>query len=346
MRTDDFDYELPERCIAQAPLEERDASRLMLLPRDAGPPSDHGFLDLPELLQPGDLLVLNDVRVIPARVFGRKAESGGAVEVLLIEVVEGRRWGAMCRASKRPRPGQGLDFGEVQAEVCKVEDGGLIELVFDRDPPAVLAWLESGGGEVPLPPYIRRGSEPSPVDDRLRYQTVYARTPGAVAAPTAGLHFTPRVFARLRARGIGWASVTLYVGPGTFLPVRAEHIEAHVMHEERWRVPEATARRIAEVRAQGGRIVAVGTTALRTLEAAADPSGVVVPGEGRTDLFIRPGYRFRAIDGLVTNFHLPRSTLLMLVSALAGRERVLAAYRHAIESGYRFYSYGDAMLIL
>ena len=347
MRTDDFDYALPEACIAQAPLPERDASRLMWLPRGAHPPRHHRFRDLPNLLSPGDLLVLNDARVVPARVRGHKAETGGAVEALLIEVAEGHTWRAMCRTSKPLRPGQRLDFGEVSARVDAREEDGFVRLDFEAPPEAVLAWLEAGAGEMPLPPYIRRGGNAAPVDDRDRYQTVYARVPGAVAAPTAGLHFTERVFRALEMRGVERTAVTLYVGPGTFLPVRAERVEDHVMHTERYEVPEEAARAIGAARARGGRVIAVGTTALRTLEAAFDAqTGTVRAGPGRTDLFIRPGYRFRVVDGLVTNFHLPKSTLLMLVSALAGRERILAAYQEAIEAGYRFYSYGDAMLIL
>jgi S-adenosylmethionine:tRNA ribosyltransferase-isomerase len=345
MRIDAFDFHLPEARIAQRPLDERDASRLMVLPRAAGAPAHRRFRDLPGLLRPGDLLVVNDVRVIPARLRGRKADSGGRVEALLVAPVGDRDWRAMAGASKPIRVGMRLLFAGAEAEVVADEGGGFVRLRFDLAPGDLLAHLEGGAGELPLPPYI--GTAPG--DDALhrqRYQTVFAARPGAVAAPTAGLHFTDRILADLEAAGIARAAITLHVGPGTFLPVRAERAEDHVMHAERFEVPEATCRAVEACRKRGGRVVAVGTTVLRTLEAAADGEGRLVAGEGETDLFVRPGYRFRMVDGLLTNFHLPRSTLLMLVCALAGRERVLDAYEEAVAREYRFYSYGDAMLLL
>ncbi len=345
MDVTDLDYVLPEELIAQAPVEPRDASRLLLLPR-AGAETRHlQFTDLPDLLSPGDLLVLNDSRVIPARLVGHKA-SGGRMEALLVEPVPDApsggpaRWIAMAQASKAIREGTRVDFGELGAEVTRVEGEGFYELRFDRDEAGLAEALERVG-RVPLPPYIRR--EPGS-DDRHRYQTVVAREPGSVAAPTAGLHFTANLLARLAARGVERATVTLHVGPGTFLPVRAARLEEHRMHAERYEVPEVTARAFDAVRRRGGRVVAVGTTAVRTLESA-HHSGALRAGPGRTDIFIRPGHEFRAVDGLLTNFHLPRSTLLALVCAFAGTGRVLPAYREAVAARYRFFSYGDAMAI-
>ncbi len=346
MDVSDLDFELPEELIAQAPVEPRDASRLLLLPRAGGETRHLSFTELPELLSPGDLLVLNDSRVIPARLFGRKA-SGGRVEVLLVEPVSGTppggpaRWLAMAQASKAIRAGTRLDFGGLEAEVIRVDGEGFYEVGFDRDEAGLAAALERVG-RVPLPPYIRR--EPGAAD-RHRYQTVVAREPGSVAAPTAGLHFTPELLARLDARGVEQATVTLHVGPGTFLPVRATRLEDHRMHAERYEVPEATSLAFDAARQRGGRVVAVGTTAVRTLESAF-ASGRLAAGPGRTDIFLLPGHAFRAVDGLVTNFHLPRSTLLALVCAFAGTDRILGAYREAVAARYRFFSYGDAMAIV
>jgi len=342
----DFDYELPGDLIAQVPQERRDASRLLVLDRTSGAIEHRIFSELPGLLDPGDLLVLNDARVIPARLFARKP-TGGRVELLLVERIDEqeRRFRALIGASRAPKPGAillaegGLRI-EVAArsgdsyEVRLLGAGGSIEEILDAF------------GRMPLPPYVRRdpddGLEPL---DRERYQTVYARNPGAVAAPTAGLHFSEALLDRIRARGVRLATVTLHVGPGSFLPVRVERVEEHRMHGESYELPEETAEAIAETRGRGGRVVAVGTTVVRTLEACALPGGLVRSGAGRCDLFIYPGFRFQVVDALVTNFHLPRSTLLMLVCAFAGRERVLAAYREAIGRRYRFYSYGDAMLV-
>jgi S-adenosylmethionine:tRNA ribosyltransferase-isomerase len=342
VKLSDFDYALPEELIAQEPVSPRDASRLLLLPAE-GPPEHRAFAELDRLLAPGDLLVFNDTKVIPARLVGRKA-SGGKVEILLCEPLEGgtgRRWRAMGQASKPIREGAALDFDALSARVLASEGEGFYVVELDREGPALEAAL-ARAGRIPLPPYIRR--EPGELD-RERYQTIWAREPGSAAAPTAGLHFTEALLARLEARGVRRASVTLHVGPGTFLPIRGESIEHHRMHPERYEVSEATAAEIAACRARAGRIVAVGTTSVRTLESAFDGRGVA-PGSGRTALFIRPGHAFRAVDALVTNFHHPRSTLLMLVCALGGTARVLAAYREAVARRYRFFSYGDAMLLL
>jgi S-adenosylmethionine:tRNA ribosyltransferase-isomerase len=342
MELSDYDYDLPEALVAQEPVTPRDASRLLVsLPE--GPPRHRVFTDLEELLAPGDLLVFNDTKVIPARLVGRK-ETGGKAELLLCEPLEGglgRRWRAMGQASKPIRAGSVVAFEGLTARVEAVEGEGFYVVLLDREGADLEAAL-ARAGRIPLPPYIRRDPD---LRDRERYQTVWARAPGSAAAPTAGLHFTEPLLARLAARGVRRAAVTLHVGPGTFLPVRGDSLEAHRMHAERYEVPPEAAAEIAACRARGGRVVAVGTTTVRTLESALDGDRVAA-GAGRTALFIRPGHRFRAVDALVTNFHLPRSTLLVLVCAFGGRERVLSAYRAAVERRYRFFSYGDAMLIL
>ncbi|MHA3904699.1 tRNA preQ1(34) S-adenosylmethionine ribosyltransferase-isomerase QueA [Castellaniella sp. WN] len=332
-----FDYELPPELIAQHPAERRDASRLLHLD-GAGRPHDRRFTDLPGLLRAGDLLVFNDTRVIKARLRGRK-DSGGQVEVLVERITEPRRALAHVRASKSPRPGTRLILAEdaLQAEVLGRRDE-LFELAF---PAPVLELLERHGS-VPLPPYITHGADG---EDEARYQTVYADKPGAVAAPTAGLHFDQAMLDRLEAMGVERAFVTLHVGAGTFQPVRVARISEHVMHAERYAVPAETLRRIRETRARGGRVVAVGTTSVRSLEAAARDGDGERACEGDTRLFITPGYRFSNVDALITNFHLPQSTLLMLVSALAGMDPIRHAYAHAVQSRYRFFSYGDAMFI-
>lgn len=346
MEVSDLEFELPEELIAQVPVEPRDASRLLVLARSGGEPRHLRFADLPDLLSPGDLLVLNDSRVIPARLVGRK-ESGGRVEVLLVEPLPvaapggPARWRAMAQASKSMRVGSRLDFDGLAAEVEGVEGEGFYAIRFDRDEQSLARELERVG-RVPLPPYVRR--EPGDAD-RVRYQTVVARHPGSVAAPTAGLHFTPELLSRLDARGVAWTTVTLHVGPGTFLPVRARRLEEHRMHEERYEVTAGAAAAFEAARDRGGRVVAVGTTAVRTLESSFVDGGLQA-GTGRTDIFIRPGHVFRAVDGLVTNFHLPRSTLLALVCAFGGTPRILAAYGSAVAARYRFFSYGDAMTIL
>jgi len=334
LTVDDFDYALPAELVAQHPAPERTASRLLCLRREG--PADHAFAELPELLSPGDLLVLNDTRVVKARLFGVKA-TGGRIEVLVERVLEPQEALAQIRASHAPQPGGRLRLaGAVEATVLGRE-GDLFRLRFDGDVPALL----ERHGEVPLPPYITH--PPTPADE-ARYQTVYARAPGAVAAPTAGLHFDRPLLDRLRARGIETAFLTLHVGAGTFQPVRTHAIAAHRMHAERYEIPAATAAAVRRARERGRHVVAVGTTSLRALEASAR-EGAVVAGGGETDLFITPGFAFRAVDRLVTNFHLPKSTLLMLACAFAGMAPVRAAYRHAIARRYRFFSYGDAMLI-
>jgi S-adenosylmethionine:tRNA ribosyltransferase-isomerase len=346
MELSDLDFELPEELIAQAPVEPRDASRLLAWPRRGGAPGHLRFADLPELLEAGDLLVLNDSRVIPARLVGRR-DSGGRVELLLVEPLgdEGggapARWRAMGQASKAIRAGARLDFDGLAAEVEAAEGEGFYAVRFDRDEPGLARELERVG-RVPLPPYIRREQGEA---DRERYQTVVARVPGSVAAPTAGLHLTPDLLSRLDARGVERTTVTLHVGPGTFLPVRARTLDGHRMHSERYEVPAGAAAAFARARARGARVVAVGTTSVRTLESAF-AEGSLRAGPGRTDIFIRPGHVFRAVDALVTNFHLPRSTLLALVCAFGGTGPVLAAYRQAVLARYRFFSYGDAMAIL
>ena len=338
MHRSDFWYELPPECIAQQPLPERPASRMLCLERRSGCWQDDAFRSLPDRLRAGDLLVLNDTRVIPARLYGHK-QTGGKVEVLVERVEDAHQVLAHVRASKCPRPGTRLLMaGGLEVEVGE-RHGDLYRLRFSDERP-VRELLELHG-HVPLPPYIQR---PDTGADRERYQTVYARQPGAVAAPTAGLHFDAGMLAVLEARGIATAFVTLHVGAATFQPVRVEHLEDHRMHSEYAEVTERTCERINRVHAGGGRVWAVGTTVVRSLEAAAQ-SGVLRPYRGETRLFITPGFRFRVIDGLLTNFHLPESTLLMLVCAFAGHANVMAAYRHAVEARYRFFSYGDVMLI-
>jgi len=351
MRLCDFDYHLPPERIAQEPAPERDGSRLMVLP-ETGAPVHRRFSDLVEMLDEKDLLVFNDTRVIPARLRGRK-ESGGACEVLLDRPLDEERrqdgrfvsnWQCLLQAARPPRPGAEIGLpGGGRLRVVGRGEGPLWQVTLALGRP----WLEFLGecGEVPLPPYIqRKDGDLRTADDRARYQTIFAREAGAVAAPTAGLHFSPRLLEALKARGVSFARVTLHVGPGTFLPIRSEEVEAHRVLSERYQIPAATAGAVRACRARGGRVVAVGTTVVRALESAGR-SGEPAAGEGITDLFIRPGYRFAVVDALVTNFHLPKSSLLLLVCAFAGRERILGAYAEAVREGYRFYSYGDAMFI-
>jgi len=343
----DFDYDLPDELIAQEPLACRDASRLLVLDRAGGAIDHRRFRDLLALLRPGDRLVLNDTRVIPARLLGRK-ESGGRVELFLAERLGGdgstADWRCLVRASRAPRPGSAIEFvGGLRATVLEPDSEGCRVRLGATD--GTLEQVLEEVGRVPLPPYIHREDRGSDAADRQRYQTVFARHPGAVAAPTAGLHFTSDLLSHLADAGVEHSFVTLHVGLGTFLPVRVEQVEEHRIHSERFRIGEATAAAIDETRRSGGRVVAVGTTVVRTLESSAEADGRVGAGEGRCDLYIYPGFRFRAVDALITNFHLPRSTLLMLVAAFAGREPVLAAYREAVRREYRFYSYGDAMFI-
>jgi S-adenosylmethionine:tRNA ribosyltransferase-isomerase len=338
----DYDFVLPPERIAQRPAEPRDASRLLVLPRGGGPPQHAVFQQVPDFLRPGDLLVLNDTRVIPARILGRR-KSGGKVECLLVRERGPGRWEALLRAGGRPKPGETIELAEGRLAATLLEKAADGTWALALAPEADVARVLAEAGEVPLPPYIERKRTDASVRkfDRERYQTVFAREPGAVAAPTAGLHFTDAVFAALERRGVARAFVTLHVGPGTFRPIEARDPREHRMHAEPFAIPEATLAAIAAARARGGRVIACGTTSARTLETFART------GEraGETALFIYPGFEWRLVEGLITNFHLPRSTLLLLVAALAGRERILAAYREAIERGYRFYSYGDAMLI-
>ena len=336
MRRADFSYALPAELIAARPLPERAASRLLALDGATGAIRDLRFRDLGALLRPGDVLVLNDTRVLPARLKGRKA-SGGACELLLERLLGGRRFLAQARTSKGVRPGTRIELPAGAVAVAIARHGDLHEFELDREP---LAFLEAHGS-VPLPPYLAREAEPA---DGERYQTVYATEPGAVAAPTAGLHFDRETLSTFEHAGVSIEKLTLHVGAGTFMPLRTDDLDQHRMHAERIRVPPATVAAIEAARSRGGRIVAVGTTVVRALESAA-AGGSLAPIDGDTQLFIRPGHRFRAVDALLTNFHLPESTLLVLVSAFAGRERVLAAYHHAIAGRYRFFSYGDAMFV-
>ena len=361
----DFDYDLPAELIAQAPEDQRDASRLMTVQRQSSPDevpappfAHHVFADLPELLAPGDLLVMNDTRVLAARVAGRRA-TGGAVELLFVapESDSANEWRALVRPAKRVRAGEDLTVAGERLRVVAELDGGVRRVAFDPEVD-VFAWLESHGS-MPLPPYIHPEDGPARRGlDRERYQTVYAREPGAVAAPTAGLHFTPELLDTLLGKGIETAFLTLDVGPGTFRPVTAERVEDHVMDGESYRIPAATAAAVNRARLDGRRVVAVGTTSVRALEhaaagAAGDASTGALPEvdfelpetASRADIFISPGYRFRVVGAMITNLHLPRSTPILLAAAMVGRERLLAAYAEALDRKYRFYSYGDAMLL-
>ncbi len=332
-RTSDFDYRLPPDAIAQKP-GTRGKSRLLVVDETT---LERPFGDLPDLLDPGDLLVVNDTRVIPARLRARRP-TGGRVEILLVERAAQAEWWCLLRPGRRMARGARLSLDGGPAARIEERADGRFRLLFDEPIGSLLETI----GDVPLPPYIDR---PAEEEDRERYQTVYATQPGAVAAPTAGLHFTPAILEALDRRGVGLARITLHVGPGTFRPVKTEDPDAHVMDSERFEVPADTAHAVADARSRGGKVVAVGTTVVRTLETAAAGGGRIAAGSGRTELFIRPGHEFQVIDRLITNFHLPRSTLLMLVCAFAGRNRTLDAYRQAMASGFRFTSYGDAMLV-
>jgi len=339
-----FDYELPPSAIAQEPATPRDASRLLVLDRARARWADRRFADLPELLRPDDCLVVNESRVIPARLLGALAEDGRPVELLLLRELEPGRWDALARPARRCRIGARIVLGGGVAQAVVAAQGEEGRRVVTLESPWPARELLERYGLPPLPPYIDRHGAPKP-DDRERYQTVYARAEGSVAAPTAGLHFTPELLERVRARGVEVVPLTLHVGPGTFRPLKSAMVEGHRMEAETVEIPAATADAVNRARAASRRVIAVGTTTTRALEWAWDAASGVAPRAGRADLFIHPPHRFRVVDALITNFHLPRSTLLVLVSALAGRELVLAAYRHAIAAGYRFYSYGDAMLI-
>lgn len=342
-RTADFDYDLPPDRIARYPSEVRDASRLLVLERATGTLRHRQFADIVDLIQPGDLLVVNETRVFPARLRGTRA-GGGSAEVLLLHPVEGddRVWTALVRPGAKLKAGRVIDIApDLRVEVLDVNPGGerVVRLLSESSPLEII----ERRGEVPLPPYIDRGSTP---EDRERYQTVYARETGSVAAPTAGLHFSGELMERIEQRGANFAKIILHVGVGTFRPVDVEDPATHRMHSEWYRVPSEAAAAVESTRRAGGAVWAVGTTSVRTLETVASEGGRISPGEGWTDIFIRPPHRFRVVDRLITNFHLPRSTLIMLVAAFAGYEHTMDAYREAVDAGYRFYSYGDAMAIV
>jgi len=345
---DDYDYRLPSGLIAQEPEKARDHSRLLGLDRRTGDITHHLFADIERLLRPGDLLVVNDTRVIPGRLVGTK-ETGGRIEVLMLDYPTGAARGkapssCMYKASRPPRSGSRITFSDQLTARVVDAAGGRCTLAFEYE--GTFDDILEKTGDIPLPPYIRRDAGQAPCDDASVYQTVYAARRGAVAAPTAGLHFTAELLDRLEDRGISRTAVTLHVGYGTFSPVRVTDIRDHQIHSEAFTVSEETADAVNRARGEGRRVIAVGTTSVRTLEYAWGTDGRVHPGDGQCDLFIYPGYRFRCIDGMITNFHLPRSTLMMLVSAFAGRNPIMAAYREAIEREYRFFSYGDAMLIV
>ncbi|MBQ2223852.1 MAG: tRNA preQ1(34) S-adenosylmethionine ribosyltransferase-isomerase QueA [Oscillospiraceae bacterium] len=340
MKTKDFDYELPPELIAQTPIERRDASRLLCLDKHTGAFSHHHFYELPDFLQSGDCLILNDSRVLPARLLGQRLPGGGACEVLLLIDRGENTWECIVRPGKHLRTGAKMRFGdgELTAEVTEVLPDGnrLVRFAYEGIFLEVLERL----GKMPLPPYIKEE-----LQDRERYQTVYSRVSGSAAAPTAGLHFTKELLEKIRKKGVGIGYVTLHVGLGTFRPVKEDEIEQHDMHSEYCIVPQETADLINATRAHGGRVICVGTTSCRTIESWAAEDGTMKASAGWTDIYIYPGYRFKVMDALITNFHLPQSTLLMLVSALAGRENVLRAYEEAVRERYRFFSFGDAMFI-
>jgi S-adenosylmethionine:tRNA ribosyltransferase-isomerase len=341
LKTADFDFDLPSGLIAQHPALRRDASRLLAVGADGL--KDCDFTDLPSLLQPGDLMVYNDTRVIPARLDGKKGLAG--IEATLHRRMDARRWRAFVRPAKKLKPGDRIEFAPgFAAKVAEKGEGGEVELLFSCDVGTLNEALERHG-RMPLPPYIKRDHAAQEPFDRERYQTIFANRQGAVAAPTAGLHFTPEILERLAERGIESQSVTLHVGAGTFLPVKADDIQDHAMHAEWGEISPEAAERINAARKNGGRIVAVGTTSLRLLESAARDDGTLCPFSAETSIFLTPGHRFRTADALLTNFHLPRSTLFMLVAAFSGLERMKKAYAHAIAQGYRFFSYGDACLL-
>jgi len=351
LRLDDFDYHLPEDRIALRPASPRDSARLLLVrPGEAAELADRVVRDLPDILAPGDTLVFNDTRVIPAQLSARRVgrgESAPEIGITLHKRESGNRWRAFAKPGRKLAEGDRLAVQGLEHEAlfARVEEkaAGEVLLAFEAES-AALRCLIDAAGAMPLPPYIA-SRRPPDARDREDYQTMFASSEGAVAAPTAGLHFTPDLMDRLDARGIGWETVTLHVGAGTFLPVKVEDIAEHRMHSEWGEISAETAAKLNETRARGGRIVCVGTTSLRILETAVTPEGEIMPFSGETDIFITPGYRFRAIDALMTNFHLPRSTLVILVAAFSGLERIMRAYAHAVENGYRFYSYGDACLL-
>ena len=340
MKRQDFSFELPQELIAQDPLEDRSSSRLLVLDKETGEVSHHVFRDIIDYLNPGDCLVINDTKVIPARLIGSKVGTDAKIEILLLKRKSDQVWETLVKPGKKAKPGAKISFGEgllVGEVIDIVEEGNrLVKFSYEGIFEEILDQL----GQMPLPPYITHQLE-----DKNRYQTVYAKNSGSAAAPTAGLHFTPELLEQIKEKGVDVASVTLHVGLGTFRPVKAENILDHHMHSEFYRIEEEEAAKINRAKEKGGRIICVGTTSCRTVESAADENGRVKAGSGWTDIFIYPGYRFKILDCLITNFHLPESTLLMLVSALAGREHILAAYEEAVKEKYRFFSFGDAMFI-
>ncbi len=341
LKKSDFYFDLPQELIAQDPLEDRSASRLLVLNRKTGAVEHHTFREITNYVRSGDCLVLNNTKVIPARLMGVKEDTGAAIEVLLLKRRDSDVWETLVKPGKKARPGAKIVFGDgcLRAEVLDVEEEGNRLIRFDYE--GIFEEVLDRLGEMPLPPYITHK-----LQDKNRYQTVYAKYEGSAAAPTAGLHFTEELLAQIEEMGVNIAYVTLHVGLGTFRPVKADNILEHHMHSEHYEVTPETAELINRTKESGGRVICVGTTSCRTVESAADESGRVQPGCGDTEIFIYPGYRFKVLDCLITNFHLPESTLVMLVSALAGRENVLAAYREAVDERYRFFSFGDAMLVI
>lgn len=341
MKTADFYYDLPEELIAQTPVEPRDSSRLLVYDRKDGSVTHKIFRDVIDYLQPGDALVVNDTRVLPARLLGVRPETGGKMELLLLHRIDADRWEVLAKPGRRATPGQSFVFGEgiLTATVTAILEDGKREVTFSYE--GVFEDVIDRCGVMPLPPYIHASLE-----DRERYQTVYSRMVGSAAAPTAGLHFTPELLDAIRAKGITVVPVLLHVGLGTFRPVKVEDVTNHIMHSEAYQVTEEAAATLNAIRARGGRIVCVGTTSARTLETVTDENGIVHAGEGETRIFIYPGYTFHGVDALITNFHLPESTLLMMISALAGKDEIFRVYETAVRERYRFFSFGDAMMIL
>lgn len=341
MKRQDFYYELPEELIAQDPLEDRQSSRLLVLDRESGAVSHHIFREITEYLDPGDCLVINDTKVIPARLIGEKEETGARIELLLLKRRENNIWETLVKPGKKARPGARISFGGgiLTGEILEIAEEGnrLVRFTYEGIFEEILDQL----GQMPLPPYITHQ-----LQDKNRYQTVYAKHSGSAAAPTAGLHFTEELLREIKEKGVDIARVTLHVGLGTFRPVKAEEITDHHMHSEFYQIDEEAAQKINKAKREGHKVICVGTTSCRTVESAADENGYLKAGSEFTEIFIYPGYRFKVMDSLITNFHLPESTLIMLVSALAGREKVLAAYQEAVRERYRFFSFGDAMLIL
>lgn len=340
MKTSDFYYDLPKELIAQTPVEPRDSSRLLILGRNNGEIEHKHFYDIIEYLHEGDLLVVNDSRVLPARIFGIKEETGARVEFLLLKQISGNKWETLCKPGKKAKEGTKFTFGDglLKATVVEVKDDGNRVVNFECDENFFAALDKIG--QMPLPPYITEE-----LKDKERYQTVYSHELGSAAAPTAGLHFTKELMDRIREKGINIANVTLHVGLGTFRPVKVDDVTNHKMHSEHYEVPEETAKLIKQTKENGGRVIAVGTTSCRTLESVATQYGEIIACDGFTDIFIYPGYKFKVLDGLITNFHLPESTLIMLVSAFAGFDNVMNAYKNAVDEKYRFFSFGDAMFI-